>query len=247
MNGIIYLFVNKANGKCYVGQTTNEARRYESHRYCCKESGSFFHKAIKKYGFINFDYVVLHRGIKTRGELNFLETLEIKKHFSFHPGGYNLTTGGDCTTISDETKTRMSKSRAEYFSKEENRLRYTNIKRKTLKPVMRMDSKEVFVSIDDASRKTGNTSTGIRRSAKYEGEKAGGISFRFIDEHGSLVPQLPPRDNRSRPILCNDTGIVYKNALNAATSVGVTAGAIRAACVGTVKKCKGLSWSFYET
>lgn len=58
MRGIVYKYTNKINGKVYIGQTIHEKHRMEFHRGCYSES--YFHTAIKKYGWENFEYTILY-------------------------------------------------------------------------------------------------------------------------------------------------------------------------------------------
>ena len=91
--GIIYCYKNKVNGKCYVGQTVNPALRMIQH-ISASSSCPAFHGAIEKYGIDNFEYSVLHTE-KTKEEMDSLERVEIERHNSLVPFGYNIK---DCST-----------------------------------------------------------------------------------------------------------------------------------------------------
>ena len=97
MTGFIYLFRNKVNGKCYVGQTCNIYRRIREHVYEAQSGSSFkFHQAIRKHGFENFEFKVLHKCAGEEqvilDELNEKEIYYIDKYDSFN-NGYNMTEG----------------------------------------------------------------------------------------------------------------------------------------------------------
>lgn len=82
--GIIYCYTNKINGKKYIGQTINPQLRYNAHKSNYKnpnhkEYNSLIHKAFRKYGFDNFIYEVLVKGIDDINVLNELEIYYIKK------------------------------------------------------------------------------------------------------------------------------------------------------------------------
>ena len=55
--GVVYCYTNKINNKKYIGQTLWEKQRYNQHKNCYEDS--LFHRAIKKYGFDNFNYEIL--------------------------------------------------------------------------------------------------------------------------------------------------------------------------------------------
>lgn len=98
MIGTIYKLTSPS-GKCYIGQTINEADR----RRCFNNpnkyySGHRMDNAIKKYGVSNFTYEVLvsiERDSKEslREALDELEKFYIKK-FNSYKQGYNMTLGG---------------------------------------------------------------------------------------------------------------------------------------------------------
>lgn len=98
LDGIIYKYKNKINGKIYIGQTVNESSRMSAHRR--SNSNTYFDNAIKKYGFENFEYKVLFR-IHCNNENDLIYTLDNKeviaiKYFQSNDNtkGYNLTSGG---------------------------------------------------------------------------------------------------------------------------------------------------------
>lgn len=116
--GVIYIFKNKINGKIYVGKTTREKARYKEHKRASDDS--FFHFAIRKWGFDNFEYLILER-LKypdrkiTNHELDILEKQYISLYGSNNSNkGYNLTDGGEggCGCIRrKETRDKMSVSK----------------------------------------------------------------------------------------------------------------------------------------
>lgn len=107
-----------------------------------------FHKAVRKYGFDNFQYEVLFRELfdsidKCRNKLNELEQYYIQKYNSYYDG-YNSTFGGD--TIrgykwteqarenhkrvylphTEETKHKISEALKGYKQSEETKLKRSN-------------------------------------------------------------------------------------------------------------------------
>lgn len=106
MEGIIYKYTNKINGKVYIGQTVNEEQRMCAHKYGYEKC--YFHSAIKKYGWENFDYEVIER--LDESLLDEREIYWINFYQSFGEKGYNLTQGGDGSRgkkLSDEHKQKL--------------------------------------------------------------------------------------------------------------------------------------------
>lgn len=105
MSHVIYMAINKVNGKKYVGFDSNWPSRKKHHENQTFRtpgtkgySKTNFHNALRKYGFENFDWVVLetYEPIDEfdRYCLNVLEPKHISEQNSFEEG-YNSTLGGE--------------------------------------------------------------------------------------------------------------------------------------------------------
>lgn len=94
--GIIYIAVNRVNGKAYVGQTTRTiAHRFKSHMQASRRgSHHYFHRAIQKYGIESFEVAVLGE-CENKADLNALERSWIARLGCITPNGYNLAAGGE--------------------------------------------------------------------------------------------------------------------------------------------------------
>lgn len=93
----IYAFKNKINNFMYVGQSKNIAKRKATHfRYAfnpnAHEYGSLLHRAIRKYGVENFQFLVIEQCEVAK--LNERERYWIKFYDSITPRGYNILEGG---------------------------------------------------------------------------------------------------------------------------------------------------------
>ena len=114
---IVYIAANKINGKQYVGQTTqtlNQRKRaHKSDALGDDTTTIYFHRAIRKYGWENFDWDILVE-CNTIEELNRLEIYYIRYYDTYNEG-YNLTIGGNNGTLgyrhTEKSKRKMSKSR----------------------------------------------------------------------------------------------------------------------------------------
>lgn len=99
----IYMHKNKINGKVYIGQTYQTlANRWGSdgRRY----KGQIFYNAIQKYGWDNFEHIILKEGL-TQEEANQQEIYYIQLYQSTNKNfGYNVTKGGNSNTLSDKQK-----------------------------------------------------------------------------------------------------------------------------------------------
>ena len=108
---IVYLIENKLNGKGYVGQTTRALHiRIADHRNDAMSAryNSAIHKAIRKYGWSEFEVSVLEE-CQDIVSLNLAEISWIERLGCLAPNGYNLTSGGkNGGKVSDESRARMS-------------------------------------------------------------------------------------------------------------------------------------------
>ena len=121
---IIYKATNKINGKVYVGQTVKTLEsRWK--RHCGKWGCGAISKAIKKYGSENFTVEKIDCAESKNG-LNEKEKYWVDFYGCISPKGYNLKSGGDQVTFSEETKKKISDShkgkKASLETKEKNRL-----------------------------------------------------------------------------------------------------------------------------
>lgn len=119
MEGIIYRWTNKVNGKKYVGQTIHPEKRYQQHKRGEKADSQIIDRAILKYGAENFDYTVLltiHADTREelRGLLDEAEIALIRLEQSYYKTGlgYNMTLGGLSRgnfEHTEETKIKLSR------------------------------------------------------------------------------------------------------------------------------------------
>lgn len=89
----LYKIENKINGKFYIGKTNNTSKRWKQHCYYSKnKSNLLIHKAIRKYGLENFDFIIINK-YDTEKEVCEAEINEIK--ISDKNKIYNIALGGN--------------------------------------------------------------------------------------------------------------------------------------------------------
>lgn len=125
--GTVYCFINKINNKLYIGETvkSNYEERFSEHRNKAERGiNNYFYKAIRKYGWDNFDKVILFQTEileNTEENKKYLNNIVNQKEVYYinkykttnHNFGYNLTNGGDGIVgykHSEETKKKLSES-----------------------------------------------------------------------------------------------------------------------------------------
>lgn len=109
----IYRYVNKQNGKSYIGQSSDLHHRHNEHLSSLRrgvDGCKLLQRAWDKYGESNFDYEVIC--ICDIEELDALEIKYITEFDSYH-NGYNCNKGGSGNSgfkHSDKTKKRIGLS-----------------------------------------------------------------------------------------------------------------------------------------
>lgn len=101
----IYSLINRRNGKVYIGMSVNILRRLKDHKYKAKSKDTVLARAIKKYGFQNFDFTILEfvddKKLLPEREKYWIKTLMPE---------YNMSEGGLGNTfpLNRETRQRIS-------------------------------------------------------------------------------------------------------------------------------------------
>lgn len=93
---IIYMATSKTSGKNYIGQTKQKLSGRKRGHKCdalTRKREDAFPSAIRKYGFDDFEWVILGEG-KDQLEADTLERYFIKVYNTFKGPGYNMTEGG---------------------------------------------------------------------------------------------------------------------------------------------------------
>jgi group I intron endonuclease len=116
---LVYKATNTVNDKIYIGKTieTLEKRKDEHYRNAIVYNlQTKFYRAIRKYGFSLFTWETVSEHINNE-ECLVAEIETIKKYNSLIEG-YNMTAGGEGSLgrcLSDESKSKISKSLTTYF------------------------------------------------------------------------------------------------------------------------------------
>lgn len=92
----VYLFTNTVNGKCYVGISTAPNRRKRNH--IVGNGSKALYAAMLKYGMDAFEFKILSKHHTYSGAAK-REIKDIKKYNSITPNGYNLSTGGEQSSL----------------------------------------------------------------------------------------------------------------------------------------------------
>lgn len=147
----LYMHLNKTNGKVYIGQTKHSyrSRWNNGNGY---DSCSRFAKAIKKYGWDNFEHISLIEGL-SKIDVDYFERFFIGFFDSQNPEfGYNLTAGGDENPMDNSIIRGKHREAVKKLSVDpEWRKKQREGAKKRCKKVLCVETKIVYDSITEAA------------------------------------------------------------------------------------------------
>lgn len=202
----VYIHTNKINGKKYVGQACQQVEARWKHGDGYKNN-IYFYRAIQKYGWDGFVHEIIANNL-TLDEANQLEIDLIEKYNTLDSNyGYNLRAGGSKGALSQDTIEKIRQSNLGQKRTKEACKNMSEARKKVIitsermeqyrqqglahrgfnhgmsKPVLCIDTGEIFGSSGEAERKmSGVNSKGIRNACNgYKGQKThAGYHWRFL-------------------------------------------------------------------
>ena len=233
-NFYVYMHINKVNNKKYIGITGQE--RIQD-RWRSDGSGyktQVFGRAIEKYGWDNFDHIILDE------KLSDVEALEKEKHYiekynTTNPDyGYNISVGGDIGT-------------------------WGVLNNGLSIPVYAYTIDGLFIgmfpSMMEAERQTGVDNSAICACCKGKVSYISGYRW-FYEYQGERIDPIDPKEQKylttiqkqEKSVYCYNTDGVfvtqYKSASEASRQTGSDVRLISACCLGKRKMHGGYRW-FY--
>ena len=173
---IVYKATNKINGMSYIGLTKMTIdKRAACHKHSANSgSGTYFHNAIRKYGFDNFSWKVVAY-CKSEEEMRQIE-YDLIKYYK-HIGCYNLADGGSGGYVvpdhqRDEWRAKLSAARKGrkpalgMKHTDANRAFFAECNKRKVPTYPGLDA--INTSFKDASRETGISKTHFYRLRKKQ-------------------------------------------------------------------------------
>lgn len=202
MNYTIYMHRNKINGKVYIGQTCqNVIDRWKNgagYKTC-----TLFYKAIKKYGWNNFEHLILETDISSSKIANIKEKYYIKLFDSTNlDKGYNIKIGGynGISKKANQASIEWMKKHPDFglaraqdmlkWQKEHPQemaaMRKINIQKATQarkKPVQCIETGIIYESATEAARKNPKTTQSkICMVCRGQRKTCGGFHWKYVIE-----------------------------------------------------------------
>ena len=241
---IIYQAHNPVTNTFYVGKTVkNLEHRKRQHivEAGLKRNNSYFHKAIRKYGFYIFNWYVLEE-TNNKEELSKLEIRWIKLLKDCGHKIYNLTSGGDGGStntyrkgkpLSEETKLKISVGLKKYFETNNNPTKGTH-------PEGRPHTEESKNKI--RLSKLGHSVSKETRIKLRDSNLGKKLKPHVVD---MLSEKFSGKNNPSaKSVICTTTGETFDYATLAAEKYNVDLSTIIKCCRHKLKHTKGYKFEY---
>ena len=216
----VYCHINKINGKVYVGLTSQPrvqdrwGKDGKGYQKC-----SYFWKAIQKYGWNNFEHIILEYGL-TKEEANEKEKYYVTLYKANNRNfGYNLREGG----LDDYQPCKETLEKAAAAT----RLRKGTYGRK----VKCLTTGDIFQSISEAERWSGSVKVGecCRGQRNYAGshpQTGELLQWEYAEDSASVTIHclekiLDRAPRKYTPVMCENTGEIFVSYKEAAKWAGL--------------------------
>ena len=232
---VIYKITNLINGKIYVGQTTKTIdQRFKEH--CKTTSGCRALKnAIKKYGSGNFSIEIVEE-CDNLDDLNVREKYWIKIYNSLVPNGYNIQTGGENHTVTDETRRIISNK----VSGKNNPFYGKKHSAETIEYLRKINTGKK--QSEETRQKRANKELG--KLNHFYGKTHSSESRKKISE--TRKNYTGNKHPRCKKVICVETGKVYSYIRLAQIETGINESHICNCCKGKLKTAGGFHWKYFE-
>lgn len=238
----MYLYTNTVNGKVYVGQTVRPARRISEHRRCV--GVTYFHKAIKKYGFDKFDYNILCEAEdadiqRVREFLNMLEKHYVSFYNSNDPKkGYNMTEGGDGVRMRGHIPWNKGKHTGplseEHIKKMSGENNHNFGKSPSVETRRKLSEKNKGKKMSPEARQ--------KMSAAKKGKPSNNKGKSFSEEFKKKLSEA--HSSYKKKVHCIDLGLTFESVHEASKRLNLTASGIGNCCRKKAKTCKGHQFEY---
>jgi len=269
------MHVNKTNGKKYIGITCKDVNRRWGLNGNGYKGSTYFYRAIQKYGWDNFEHIVLQDGLdETTAKQQEVEL--IKKHKTVNSKyGYNLTYGGQGNVPNETTRRKMSDAQKRLWDDDYYKNRMTQIRKGTCSSVdfknkvsknskkrwSNPEFKQKMINILKESAKNEDFITRMKEVTTgekngFHGKKhtdeaklkmrAKKIGKKLTKEHINKVSEA-----MKKPVVMFDKKGVFIKVFPSATDAKVFVGSnyschINACCNGKRKTAYGYKWMYLE-
>lgn len=241
----MYLYMHiSPSGRKYIGITKQEPNERWKNGKGYKNN-PYFERAIKKYGWDNFQHIILFDGL-TEDEANELEKIYIDMFDTTNPKkGYNLHTGGNHHTVSERSKEKYRKTIKGRYVGEKNPF-YGKHHSQEVLDMMRirvekysLDGEyiETYASVREAAEKNNTNMSDISKTCRGVRKKTcQGFQWKFENDPKEIKPYRRRAHNCKTVLQIDVHGAVIRT-YQSLTEAGKQFGTNADKCIGDC--CRG--------
>lgn len=219
---VVYKHQNKINNKIYIGITKQIPEKRWGKNGRGYESSPYFYNAIQKYGWDNFEHIILFENL-TKDEACKKEQELIQKYNTMDRNyGYNSTSGGEMFVMSEDVRLKKSKS----MLGNKNGLGIPC-------------SKEKAKKISEAQK-------GRKLSEEHKQKLSQSAKLRHTPCSESKKEKLRNSHPNMKQVYCLETDTIYKSVQECARQLNLPATSISKLCRGKGKTLKGYHLEYYN-
>ena len=217
----VYQHKNKINGKSYIGITMQKPEQRWGINGNNYKSSPHFYAAIIKYGWDNFDHIILFTNL-TREEACLKEQEFIEKYNTMNRKfGYNSTSGGESFVMNEETKQKISKA------------------------LMGNKNGLGHPCSEEKKRKISKAQKGRQFTNEHKQKLSDAAKKRHVP-CSEEKKQLLREKSHKKPVYCEELDIVFESVQECSRQLGIPATNISKVCRGKGKTVKGYHLRYYN-
>ena len=251
----IYMYINKINGKKYIGQTIDFNRRHKEH---IRHNNYPLEKAMQKYGEENFEIIILKEDIMSQCLLNLFECYYIKKYDTLakNKKGYNITDGGfNGNPFSGKTEDEIQEWKNKLSEYRTGTTMSEEVKEKIRESARNNDNYGMKNKhhTEETKEKLRKINTGKIISDKTKNKLKitnGGENNGFFGKHHSKeTKEKLKKYNSIKIVQCDNNWNIIKiwnSGKEASLTLNIDAATISRCCKGKQKTAGGFKWKYYK-
>lgn len=264
----IYKITNTITGDFYIGQTHDFEYRMKGHK---KKPAPKMREDVEKYGWDAFKFEIIEEcseNVLTERENFYISTLKPPYNSVFKGFERSQETRKKISEtlmgheVSQETRMKLSKSNSGKNVSLDTREKISKAmvgksngvtsflgqkhtlesRMKMSKPVICVETHEVFWSIDVAAEHFNISSSNIDAVLNGRQLIAGGFHWRYVDEQ--FNEKIRTNDKRNKSIICKEDGKIFDSIEQAANTLSLNPCGILHVLKGRAKTCGGFHFEY---
>lgn len=218
----VYQHINKENGKVYIGITKQDPEKRWGTNGSNYSSSPHFYSAIQKYGWDNFEHLILFENQTKENACE--KEKELIKQFDAtnRDRGYNQTTGGEVFELNDDAKMKKSAS------------------------MMGNKNGLGHPCSDEKKRKIADAQRGVPFTEDHKQKLSESAKRRHTPCSDKKKETLSKSYPHKCKVYCQELDKVYDSVQSCGKELGIPPTNISKICKGKLKSSKGYHFRYYN-